>query len=654
VMSKYADMPKTPEAPVIDISDDSDSSDTESDDDGIQVVEKVAKPAKEPLATVTLDDSDSDSDEVVIDSETNKFKSRPKPDHPIDQIFDRLKTQPSASPKTTTPKATVENPIVIAKSSPKESPRSGKVSVSFENSKGRKSLSRKCSSSSSSSSSSEDDEASPGLSLNVTGCVTPTTPNSKGETSFEQTLASAKAAADSAVSPLRIEGWTDEMHEFYDKVSPEELQNQTLEQILSTMPDDPQLWKVSAQDRYSFLNRSPGGGRGRGRGGRGGGRYFGRGGPMCHNCNRQGHGAADCTERVRPVACYMCGEEGHMKEGCPKGKCLNCGAKAPDAGDYPTSCGQCRRLREADCFNCGGRGHTRTTCPDNWRRWHATLSGDKVVVPDKETLLMERPTAWCCNCAGQGHYVHQCPRYSRSPYAPTVPYVVTYQEPTGPESLEVSEGGETPSTSGGRKRKLRAEIKAKRKEFLRGSIPGLLVRNPHNRRRRFENEGSEDDFSPVSESSRARLEKAKATLEELLADQAESEAASMSSSKKWRRQKRKVSKVIKAMDDHQEEQPHFKNRNSKKKNKAKGHLGSQQQPQQPQVHPPGGGQRHKGRQGGGQFRGQPAFEQPFPRGNARRKEKQEKFIAAKKKKVKAAKAKQQSGGKTKKQQQWTF
>merc|ERR1712098_270608 len=105
-------------------------------------------------------------------------------------------------------------------------------------------------------------------------------------------------------------------------------------------------------------------------------------------------------------------------------------------------------------------------------------SGHKVVRP--MTTTNEPPkNVWCCNCAKQGHYVHQCRAYSYSPYPPSVPFVVTYNDPVGPESLEVSgnddddRSRESFAVKSGmkRSRKMR-QIKSKRREFLSlGSTP---------------------------------------------------------------------------------------------------------------------------------------------------------------------------------------
>ena len=196
----------------------------------------------------------------------------------------------------------------------------------------------------------------------------------------------------------------------------------------------------------------------------------------------------DCKEPTRIPACHMCGGKDHQVDnegfGCPQAKCLHCGNPANQY--LNRGCSYCKRLRDAECFNCGGRGekllfptssksqsiihvllslagHTRTTCPDNWRRYHATLSGDSVVVPHKNQLL-EKPPAWCCNCAKKGHYSHQCSAYNRSNYPPSVSTVVTYSDPSQPESLnnslDTSEEGETASVQ--RKRMMR-EAKAKRR-----------------------------------------------------------------------------------------------------------------------------------------------------------------------------------------------
>ena len=179
-------------------------------------------------------------------------------------------------------------------------------------------------------------------------------------------------------------------------------------------------------------------------------------------------------------------------------------------------------------------GHTRTTCPDNWRRYHATISASsgesstnqKVVIPPKEDLLQNN-NPWCCNCAKQGHYVHQCRAYrfvglklknsirndnyivvlwvlffSYSAYPASNPLVVTYSDPTCPESLDV-EGSEEDlhdsthpsgqdtlaqnSRGSNRKRKAR-EMKAKRREFL--GLGTVSSTPPENKKWKFSENGT--------------------------------------------------------------------------------------------------------------------------------------------------------------------
>ena len=150
----------------------------------------------------------------------------------------------------------------------------------------------------SSSSEGEDEKSSPSLSLNVIGGTKNLSDKNvnNARSVFLRVVKQAKEAAEASPgtrSPVKFNGWSEEMHQFYDQVSPEEMEGKSLEQTLSIMSDDPKDWKVSAQDRYASAAKSPGGPSPRGRGHR----YF-RSGPQCHNCNRQGHLARECPEKV--------------------------------------------------------------------------------------------------------------------------------------------------------------------------------------------------------------------------------------------------------------------------------------------------------------------------------------------------------------------
>ena len=315
------------------------SSDSETDDDGIQVVDD--KTVKEPLTVVNLDSSsDSESDDDVVLASDPIKKTVKAPIEVID-----LNPSSDSELELDSNSFKLKDKVVPAKpkvSDLKKPVTKSKVSVIKESSKGTKNLSKFLSSDSESSS---DEEQGP-MDVSLNGDWTLSTCHKPAWLRKPLPRSLSKDWFDSvSVEPVRVKGWTDEMHAFYHDIDYDQV-DLTLDQILAKMPDDPDLWHVSAQDRYAQRNGNAGTPRSRSR-------YFARN-TRCHNCNRLGHPAKDCTEKERPKVCYMCGGPDHVSDNCPDAKCLRCGAL--DSYYSNDGCTNCKRLAHADCFNCGGRG----------------------------------------------------------------------------------------------------------------------------------------------------------------------------------------------------------------------------------------------------------------------------------------------------------
>eukprot|EP00727_Mastigamoeba_balamuthi_P004257 m51a1_g13829 hypothetical protein (360) ;mRNA; f:484673-486020 len=98
-----------------------------------------------------------------------------------------------------------------------------------------------------------------------------------------------------------------------------------------------------------------------GRGSRG--RYFLESTIVCYRCNKQGHIAAECTEKWCPV----CRTVGHMAMECPKRTCRRCGEVGHYARECPASSFARRSLdssqqQQQRCYRCGETGHLSYNC----------------------------------------------------------------------------------------------------------------------------------------------------------------------------------------------------------------------------------------------------------------------------------------------------
>ncbi len=247
-------------------------------------------------------------------------------------------------------------------------------------------------------------------------------------------------------------GWTEEMARFYNEPDGDLDHPTTLEDILSSMPSDPDRWKVDKADLYRDTG-SPG------MTGRKRPRYFEHRPKRCNNCDEPGHVARECPEPKKEPVCTMCGGQGHLRFGCPDRRCLRCGK-----GGLPftPSCSSCRHLDRSDCRLCGARGHLRADCPDLWRRFHSTVEpGSAPSVPEEDPHVCAADS-YCPNCGRRGHLVHQCRAYRNSPYPATVTGVVSYADPQKGHE-DYSSVGKSMS-----KRQRRLELKEAKRALKRG------------------------------------------------------------------------------------------------------------------------------------------------------------------------------------------
>lgn len=78
----------------------------------------------------------------------------------------------------------------------------------------------------------------------------------------------------------------------------------------------------------------------------------------CRRCGNPGHQAKDChqSERTGSITCKLCREEGHKARECPEQECYNCHRKGHNKAD-------CTNERVIKCHKCGEEGHMRSGCP---------------------------------------------------------------------------------------------------------------------------------------------------------------------------------------------------------------------------------------------------------------------------------------------------
>ena len=102
----------------------------------------------------------------------------------------------------------------------------------------------------------------------------------------------------------------------------------------------------------------------------------------------------------------------------------------------------------------------------------SVISFPGIVKPPHDVHVQARDY-YCCNCGRKGHYVHQCRGYSYSKIPPLVLNVVSYKDPLnfGYET-EIPTSYESKKE---RKRRLRDEMKKKRREYL--SLPSTPLRS---------------------------------------------------------------------------------------------------------------------------------------------------------------------------------
>ena len=84
---------------------------------------------------------------------------------------------------------------------------------------------------------------------------------------------------------------------------------------------------------------------------------------------------------------------------------------------------------------------------------------------------------YCANCGRQGHYVHQCRGYSYSKIPPFVLNIISYKNSQREGDFQNSSTPTTTATyesKSERKRRLREELRTKKREYL--SLPSTPTR----------------------------------------------------------------------------------------------------------------------------------------------------------------------------------
>ena len=299
--------------------------------------------------------------------------------------------------------------------------------------------------------------------------------------------------AENVITVLR---WTQEMHDFYDRVD-EEAANFDMEAHFKALEYDPDDWKIGVEDKYRTSSSGSGGGRGGTRYYLGGqspaallhGRRTGRG--RCRNCNEVGHYADECAEPEKDLVCRLCAAvNDHQTDYCSDQVCLRCGSRE---GRYDRPCRHCLDAAGETCPQCGVRGHLSRQCPDNWRRYHDTTVDDASAEPQRPAAADCHKRAsemFCVNCGRKGHYLHHCHAYQHRNSKPlSVLKVCSYenhhQVPSWmKEDLEEESGK---GMSNRKRKKLLKEVKRRRKEELQEAMRDAEAASsaPRKKKRKF-------------------------------------------------------------------------------------------------------------------------------------------------------------------------
>ena len=314
------------------------SEDSSSDDEGIQLIGAMKTQPKKPLAVLTVNSSDSDSEVELVGSKFKKSVTKPK----VSVIEER-------TPKAVAPPA--------------------------------------LSSDSDSSVSDSEVELGSSIRLNVVGAKTV----EKRFISFAEIT--RKDVPMTPNHPTRYEKWTEDMKLFYNTFDPKKA-DLTLEEYCKDMRDDPELWKVDPSDLYRetsspgrsrYFNRRTGGPRCNNC------YRFGHHAKecpeperpvVCYMCGVRGHEKNNCPRarclrcgmpdthysnngcvhcrKLRNTICLTCGVRGHLKQDCPNNWRR---FHATTSGTVPVipEGGQ-RPAKDTWCPNCAKKGHYLHQC----------------------------------------------------------------------------------------------------------------------------------------------------------------------------------------------------------------------------------------------------------------------------------------------------
>jgi len=305
----------------------SDSETSSDEDSGIQVLKEVDKSNKPcPLVEIETDDSSDDTkhnkfldgikrmDENYTDNETTlkvKSSNTSSSDSEI-ELLPNTSNQFSSSIKRTS----FHNSNIVPSSSPPSSSKKietldevqcnssqlkSKVTI-VDHQDSRKKLTPKniVHMSSNSDSSSSDEEnilGNTSISLNVIGGRKNANTSSTGNiVSLDEIISQddplhANVREQCSMLSIKrdeviVKNWTPEMYKFYNEINKSDA-NIDLEKIKQEMPDDPKLWRINSQDKYSSKESSLRK------------RYFSPRNQSirCRNCNHNGHLAKDCKEK---------------------------------------------------------------------------------------------------------------------------------------------------------------------------------------------------------------------------------------------------------------------------------------------------------------------------------------------------------------------